>query len=44
MGPKIVVDLAWVPCLNEIFDLLIQRGDIQPVPINFEFPCAAFKD
>uniref|UniRef100_A0A2N9HT29 Reverse transcriptase Ty1/copia-type domain-containing protein n=1 Tax=Fagus sylvatica TaxID=28930 RepID=A0A2N9HT29_FAGSY len=43
-GSKVVVDRAWVPCLDEISDLLIQKGDIQPVPINFEFPCAASKD
>jgi hypothetical protein len=43
-GPKVVVDRAWVPCLDEISDLLIQNGDIQLVPINFEFPCAASKD
>ena len=41
---EVVVDRAWVPCLDEISNLLIQKGDIQPVPINFEFPCAASKD
>jgi hypothetical protein len=30
--------------LDEISELLIQKGDIRPVPINFEFPCAASKD
>jgi hypothetical protein len=44
MGSEVAVDRAWVPCLDEIFDLLIQKGDIQSVPINFEFPCAASKD
>ncbi len=44
MGPKVMVDRAWVPYLDEISDLLIQKGDIRPVPINFEFPCAAYKD
>ena len=39
-----MVDQAWVPCLDEISDLLIQRQDIQHVPINFEFPCATSKD
>ena len=43
-GPEVVVDRAWVPCLDEISDLLIQKGDIRPVPINFEFPCVASKD
>ena len=43
-GPKVVVDRAWVPCLDEIFDLLIQKGDIRPIPINFEFPCVVSKD
>jgi hypothetical protein len=39
-----VVDQAWVPNLDEISELLIQKGDIQPVPINFDFLCAASKD
>jgi hypothetical protein len=43
-APEVAVDQAWVPCLDEISDLLIQKGDIRPVPISFEFPCAAFKD
>uniref|UniRef100_A0A2N9IJU8 Aminotransferase-like plant mobile domain-containing protein n=1 Tax=Fagus sylvatica TaxID=28930 RepID=A0A2N9IJU8_FAGSY len=41
MGLEVMEDRAWVPCLDEIFDLLIQKEDIQPIPINFEFPCAA---
>ena len=44
IGSEVAVDRAWVPCLDEIFDLLIQKGDIQSVPINFEFPCATSKD
>ena len=44
IGSEVAVDRAWVPCLDEIFDLLIQKGDIQSVPINFEFPCATPKD
>jgi hypothetical protein len=43
MGLEVVVDRAWVPYLDEISDLLIQKEDIRPVPINFEFPCAASK-
>jgi hypothetical protein len=43
-GLEILVDQAWVPSLDEISDLLIQRGNIQPVPIDFEFPCVASKD
>ena len=44
MGPEVVVDRAWVPCLDEISDLLIQKGDIRSIPINFEFLCAVSKD
>ena len=43
-GSEVTVDRAWVPCLDEISNLLIQKGDVQPVPINFEFPCVASKD
>jgi hypothetical protein len=42
--PEVAVDRAWVPSLDEISDLLIQKRDIQPVPIDFDFPCAASKD
>uniref|UniRef100_A0A2N9IBE5 Aminotransferase-like plant mobile domain-containing protein n=1 Tax=Fagus sylvatica TaxID=28930 RepID=A0A2N9IBE5_FAGSY len=35
-GSEVTVDRAWVPCLDEISNLLIQKGDVQPVPINFE--------
>jgi hypothetical protein len=42
--PEVMVDRACVPCLNEISELLIQKGDIRPVPINFEFPCVVSKD
>ena len=38
------MDQAWVPNLDEISELLIQKGDIQAVPINFDFLCAASKD
>jgi hypothetical protein len=44
IGIEIVVDQAWVHSLDEISDLLIQQGDIQPVPVDFEFPCAASND
>jgi hypothetical protein len=43
-GSKVAVDRAWVPSLDEISKLLIQKGDIQQVPIDFDFPCAASKD
>ena len=39
-----VVDQAWVPSLDEISELLILKKDIQPVPIDFDFPCAVSKD
>uniref|UniRef100_A0A2N9IXC6 Aminotransferase-like plant mobile domain-containing protein n=1 Tax=Fagus sylvatica TaxID=28930 RepID=A0A2N9IXC6_FAGSY len=38
------VDQAWVPNLDEISELLIQKGDLQAVPINFDFLCACSKD
>jgi hypothetical protein len=38
------VDQAWVPSLDEVSELLILKGNIQPVPINFDFLCAASKD
>uniref|UniRef100_A0A2N9HMI2 Aminotransferase-like plant mobile domain-containing protein n=1 Tax=Fagus sylvatica TaxID=28930 RepID=A0A2N9HMI2_FAGSY len=37
-------DQVWVPPLSSISDLRIQRGDMQPVPIDFEFPCSAAAD
>uniref|UniRef100_A0A2N9J8N8 Aminotransferase-like plant mobile domain-containing protein n=2 Tax=Fagus sylvatica TaxID=28930 RepID=A0A2N9J8N8_FAGSY len=37
-------DQVWVPPLPSISDLRIQRGDMQPVPIDFEFPCSAAAD
>ena len=43
-GLEATVDQAWVPDLDEISKLLIQKGDIQPAPINFVFLCAASKD
>ena len=43
-GSEAAVDRAWVPSLNEISELLIQKGDIQPVPSDFDFPCTASKD
>ena len=43
-GLEATVDQAWVPDLDEISELLIQKGDIQPAPINFDFLCAASKD
>ena len=43
-GLEAAVDQAWVPNLDEISELLIQKGDIQPAPINFDFLCAASKD
>uniref|UniRef100_A0A2N9HP85 Aminotransferase-like plant mobile domain-containing protein n=1 Tax=Fagus sylvatica TaxID=28930 RepID=A0A2N9HP85_FAGSY len=38
------VDQAWVPNLDEISELLIQKGDLQAVPINFDFLCACSKE
>ncbi len=43
-APEVAVDQAWVPCLDEIYNLLIQKEDIRPIPISFEFPYAASKD
>jgi hypothetical protein len=43
-GLEPTVDQTWVPNLDEISELLIQKGDIQAVPINFDFLCAASKD
>uniref|UniRef100_A0A2N9I0L5 Aminotransferase-like plant mobile domain-containing protein n=1 Tax=Fagus sylvatica TaxID=28930 RepID=A0A2N9I0L5_FAGSY len=37
-------DQAWVPNLDEISELLIQKGDLHATPINFDFLCAASKD
>jgi hypothetical protein len=43
-GQEVTADKVWVPPLSSISDLKIQRGDIQPVPIDFEFPCSASAD
>uniref|UniRef100_A0A2N9H7F8 Aminotransferase-like plant mobile domain-containing protein n=1 Tax=Fagus sylvatica TaxID=28930 RepID=A0A2N9H7F8_FAGSY len=43
-GVEPAVDQAWVPGLEEISELLIQKGDLQATPINFDFLCAASKD
>jgi hypothetical protein len=44
MGSEVAVDRAWVPSLDKISELLILKRDIQPVPIDFDFPCATSKD
>ena len=38
------MDQAWVPNLDEVSELLILKGNIQLVPINFDFLYAASKD
>uniref|UniRef100_A0A2N9FQT5 Aminotransferase-like plant mobile domain-containing protein n=1 Tax=Fagus sylvatica TaxID=28930 RepID=A0A2N9FQT5_FAGSY len=43
-GLEPTVDQAWVPNLDEISELLIQKGDLQAIPINFNFLCASSKD
>uniref|UniRef100_A0A2N9H550 Aminotransferase-like plant mobile domain-containing protein n=1 Tax=Fagus sylvatica TaxID=28930 RepID=A0A2N9H550_FAGSY len=43
-GLEPTVDQAWVPNLDEVSELLIQKGDLQAAPINFDFLCAASKD
>uniref|UniRef100_A0A2N9FUH0 Aminotransferase-like plant mobile domain-containing protein n=1 Tax=Fagus sylvatica TaxID=28930 RepID=A0A2N9FUH0_FAGSY len=43
-GLEPTVDQAWVPNLDEISELLIQKGNLQATPINFDFLCAASKD
>ena len=43
-GVEPTVDQAWVPGLDEISELSIQKGDLQATPINFDFLCAASKD
>ena len=43
-GLEPTVDQAWVSNLDEISELLIQKGDLQATPINFDFLCAASKD
>uniref|UniRef100_A0A2N9GPY3 R13L1/DRL21-like LRR repeat region domain-containing protein n=1 Tax=Fagus sylvatica TaxID=28930 RepID=A0A2N9GPY3_FAGSY len=43
-GLEPAVDQAWVPNLDEISELLIQKGDLQAIPINFDFLCACSKD
>uniref|UniRef100_A0A2N9I7C3 Aminotransferase-like plant mobile domain-containing protein n=1 Tax=Fagus sylvatica TaxID=28930 RepID=A0A2N9I7C3_FAGSY len=43
-GQEATADRVWTPPLSSISDLRIQRGDMQPVPIDFEFPCSAAAD
>uniref|UniRef100_A0A2N9H9K0 Aminotransferase-like plant mobile domain-containing protein n=1 Tax=Fagus sylvatica TaxID=28930 RepID=A0A2N9H9K0_FAGSY len=43
-GQEATADQVWVPPLSSISDLKIQRGDMQPMPIDFEFPCSAAAD
>jgi hypothetical protein len=43
-GVEPTVDQAWVPGLEEISELLIQKGDLQATLINFDFLCDASKD
>jgi hypothetical protein len=43
-GSEVAVDQAWVPSLDEVSELLILKGNIQPVPIDFDFLRAASKD
>ena len=43
-GLEPTVDQAWVPNFDEVSELLIQKGDLQSAPINFNFLCAASKD
>jgi hypothetical protein len=43
-GLEPTVDQAWVPNLDEISELLIQKGDLQAAPIDFDFLCAASKE
>uniref|UniRef100_A0A2N9I180 Aminotransferase-like plant mobile domain-containing protein n=1 Tax=Fagus sylvatica TaxID=28930 RepID=A0A2N9I180_FAGSY len=42
-GVEPTVDQAWVPGLEEISELLIQKGDLQATPINFDFPLRRFQ-
>ena len=44
LGVEPTVDQAWVPGLDEISELSIQKGDLQATPISFDFFCAASKD
>ena len=44
LGLEPTMDQAWVSNLDEVSELLIQKGDIQAAPINFDFLCAASKD
>uniref|UniRef100_A0A2N9HSJ8 Aminotransferase-like plant mobile domain-containing protein n=1 Tax=Fagus sylvatica TaxID=28930 RepID=A0A2N9HSJ8_FAGSY len=39
-GKEVMADKAWIPPLSNISDLKIQKGNKQPVPIDFEFPCS----
>ncbi len=43
-GQEVTADKVWVPPLSSISDLKIQKGDMQLVPIDFEFPCSASAD
>jgi hypothetical protein len=43
-GSEVAGDQAWVPSLDEVSELLILKGNIQPVPIDFDFLCAASKN
>jgi hypothetical protein len=43
-GVEPMVNQAWVPNLDEISKLLIQKGDLQATPIDFDFLCATSKD
>ena len=43
-GKEVIADKAWIPPLSNISDLKIQRGYMQPVPIDFEFPYFASAD
>ena len=43
-GLEPTMDQVWVPNLDEISELLIQKGDLQAAPIDFNFLCAASKE
>ena len=40
-GNEVTADRVWVPPISSITDLRIQRGNMKPVPIDFEFPYSA---
>jgi hypothetical protein len=44
IGSEAAMDHPWVPKLDEVSELLVQKGDIQLVPTDFDFPCTASKD